>query len=147
MDAQTIGIISALAGLVGTIIGIFKAHGAWRKWKAGWKKRIANFFDDWEGRPGRPGVDREPGVMERLQTLEATQASQGETLATQDRSLATITKEVNKAVQQVQNSHLTNLRDDVDEVIGKVDDLHDKLDAHLKPGPTTTINVHAQESP
>ena len=146
-NPQLIALISAAAALVGTVIAIAKAHAAWRKWKTGWKKRIANFFDDWEGREARPGVDREAGVMERLKDLETTQASQGETLTTQDRALAGITAEVTKAVQQVQNSHVTNLRDDVDEVIGKVDELHEKLDTHLHQGPTTTVNVHPGGQP
>ena len=33
-------------------------------------EKIRNFFDDWEGSPERPGVKAEPGVMERLATLE-----------------------------------------------------------------------------
>lgn len=145
-DPQLITFISASAALVGTVIAIFKAHTAWRKWKSGWKRRIGNFLDDWEGREARPGVDREPGVMERLKVLETSDSEQNKILFLQDTMLSTIQTEVKKAVAQVQNSHPTNLRDDVDEVIGKVDTLHDKLDAHLKPVPATIVNVHPQES-
>jgi hypothetical protein len=64
-------------------------------------------------------------------------------ISAQSATLATLTTEVNTVRQQVQNSHVTNLRDDVDEVIGKIDTFHDKLDDHLKTcPPTTTINVN-----
>lgn len=66
-------------------------------------------------------------------------------LTAQSATLENLTTEVRTVKQQVQNSHVTNLRDDVDEVIGKIDGFHDKLDDHLKscpPPPTTTINVN-----
>lgn len=35
---------------------------------------LRNFLEDWNGVPPRPGVDRRPGVMERLDKLEETTA-------------------------------------------------------------------------
>lgn len=32
--------------------------------------KLSDFFDDWNGRPARPGHAAEPGVMERLATVE-----------------------------------------------------------------------------
>lgn len=89
-----------------------------------------------------PLVKRVVSVGEALELLP-------ETLRLQNETLDGITAAVNKAVQQVQNSHVTNLRDDVDEVIGKVDALHDKLDEHLKAGQpaTTTININPEATP
>ena len=31
---------------------------------------VLNFLRDWHGSPARPGVDRQPGVMERLDAVE-----------------------------------------------------------------------------
>ncbi|WP_284984315.1 hypothetical protein [Arthrobacter sp. efr-133-TYG-118] len=135
---QLIAFISAFAALVGTVIAIVKAHAAWRKWKSGWKHRIGNFLDDWEGRAARPGVDREPGVMERLKVLEDTQASQGETLATQDKTLETIRHEV-------EFNNGSSVKDAVVRTEKGQKELAAQLEAHLKPGPTTTINVNTQE--
>lgn len=136
---QIIGLIGALAALVGTIIAIFKAHSAWRKWKAGWKQRIGNFFDDWEGRPERPGKVREPGVMERLKVLEDTQAAQGTTLHDQNTVLETIRHEV-------EFNNGSSVKDATLRLEDGQKALADRLEEHLKPGPSTIVNVHPQES-
>ena len=41
--------------------------------RLGWRlvTRTLNFLDDWAGEPPRPGVEARPGVMARLQDLEA----------------------------------------------------------------------------
>lgn len=67
-----------------------------------------------------------PSIFEQLDQLSTT-------LEAQNKVLDGIVSHVDRAVQQVANSHVTNLRDDVDEVIGKVDSLHDKIDAITKP--------------
>lgn len=136
-DPQLIAGIGALAGLVGTIVAIAKAHAAWRKWKNGWKHRIGNFLDDWEGRPERPGKDREPGVMERLKVLEDTQAAQGSTLAAQDGILETIRHEV-------EFNNGSSVKDAVVRTEKGQKELAERLDAHL--GPAVTVNVHPQEN-
>ena len=88
---------------------------------------------------GWPVLKRAVAIGGALETLP-------EKLAAQDSKLDQIVTDVDKAVKQVQNSHVTNLRDDVDEVIGKIDSFHDKLDDHLKqcPTPTTTVNVEVK---
>ena len=37
-------------------------------------KAFGLFLRDWQGEQGRPGVERKPGVMERLQSIETEQA-------------------------------------------------------------------------
>lgn len=37
--------------------------------------RLDEFWDDWTGKPARPGRDHQPGVMERLAGIEARQAA------------------------------------------------------------------------
>lgn len=106
-----------------------------------WSRRVDGIF----GSPADPatGALLVPSIFDRL-------SSQDEVLKTQNETLEKIVAAVNKAVQQVQNSHVTNLRDDVDEVIGKVDSLHDKLDDHLKATaaqPQTQININSSEPP
>ena len=85
-------------------------------------------------------------LLKRAVIVGGALESLPETLAAQDTKLDRIVIDVDKAVRQVQNSHVTNLRDDVDEVIGKIDSFHDKLDDHLKqcPTPTTTVNVEVK---
>lgn len=91
-------------------------------------------------------LEKLPELALDVQSLAVGQRSQADTLAAQDEKLDKIVVDVNQAVKQVQNSHVTNLRDDVDEVIGKLDTFHDKLDDHLKacPTPTTTVNVEVK---
>jgi hypothetical protein len=55
----------AVLGLVGTLLvwfgkGVRALH-----------KRLSDLFDDWSGRPGRPGVEPVPGVMESLSGLKS----------------------------------------------------------------------------
>jgi len=89
-------------------------------------------------------LEKLPEMSNELTALTVGQRAQGETLTAQNDALEHLTTEVSKVKQQVQNSHVTNLRDDVDEVIGKIDGFHDKLDDHLKQCPPTTaiINVN-----
>lgn len=95
-------------------------------------------------------LEKLPEMSNELTALTVGQRAQGETLAEQNDTLtgqnvtlAKLTGEIRTVKQQVQNSHVTNLRDDVDEMIGKIDTVHDKLDDHLKTcPPTTTINVN-----
>lgn len=88
-------------------------------------------------------LEKLPEMSLEITALTVGQRAQGETLTGQNETLEQLTVEVRTVKQQVQNSHVTNLRDDVDEVIGKLDGFHDKLDDHLKAcPPTTTINVN-----
>jgi hypothetical protein len=55
------------AGAVVAALGVLLAAGR-AVWK--WGRRVDNFFEDWAGEPGRPGVPARLGVMARLETIE-----------------------------------------------------------------------------
>lgn len=57
-------ILTALAA-AGGVIG-FVVHKAWP-----WLRRLVAFVNDLAGEPARPGFDGRPGVMERIQAIEA----------------------------------------------------------------------------
>ena len=40
-------------------------------WMSRQMHRVGQMLDDWKGTEGRPGVPRRPGVMERLEKIEA----------------------------------------------------------------------------
>ncbi|PSK58009.1 hypothetical protein B0E38_01854 [Streptomyces sp. 111WW2] len=65
LDAALVwgGAISVLAG-IGTV--------AWRIIRASLQlsSKAGQFFDDWYGEEGRPGVPARPGVMERMAGME-----------------------------------------------------------------------------
>ena len=86
LDAISIGeVIGWLAGIGGTIVAL--------RWLAPLARGMRNMVADWSGEEERPGVPARLGVMARL--------------GVQD--------EVIEAIRhQVENSHGTNLRDDID---------------------------------
>jgi len=125
--------ISALSGFGALILAFFSTMLVWffRHILPAYR-HSATFIRNCVGVPADPktGQAYVPGIFERL-------ASQDKVLADQNIVLQNIVDKVEHAVQQVANSHVTNLRDDVDEVIGKVDSLHQKVDAlHTDPGGT-----------
>lgn len=93
-------------------------------------------------------LEKLPEMSLEISALTVGLRAQDDTLTAQNGALEHLTTEVRTVKQQVQNSHVTNLRDDVDEVIGKLDGFHDKLDDHLKTCPPTTaiINVNPGSS-
>jgi hypothetical protein len=60
------GWVIALAALVTALAVIWKAV----RTVLAWARRVNDFFEDWGGEPGRPGVAARPGVMQRLGTIE-----------------------------------------------------------------------------
>jgi len=87
-------------------------------------------------------LEKLPEMALELSALSIGQRAQAETLTEQTTSLENITVEVEKVKQQVKNDHDSNLREDLDVVRDAVHSLHEKLDTHLNPPVTTTINVH-----
>ncbi|MCW2132873.1 DUF2746 domain-containing protein [Arthrobacter sp. VKM Ac-2550] len=57
------------------------------------------------------GNEDNPGVVDRM-------TAQGETLSTMNHKLDENTREVAEVKKQVQNSHVTNMREDLDKAIG-----------------------------
>jgi hypothetical protein len=71
----TTGVPALDAALLwGGAISILVGGGAalWRLVRAGSHlfERATQFFDDWYGEEGRPGVPRRPGIMERMGGME-----------------------------------------------------------------------------
>jgi hypothetical protein len=56
----------ATAGSILALAGLFK----WTKPVRSAVRKFSEFLDDWAGISARPGVDAQPGVMERLKRLE-----------------------------------------------------------------------------
>ena len=86
-------------------------------------KKLSQLADDWMGTPerldssGSPTSPARPGVAARLTSLE-------EATTAQNRVLETVRS-------QVQNSHSTNLRDDLDSLSDQVAGIVAKLDDHI----------------
>lgn len=69
--ADPVTVTVAAAGAVVTLgtaagMGVVGARRIAAKWR-----RVADFLGDWNGEPGRPGVQPRSGVMQRLEDLEA----------------------------------------------------------------------------
>ncbi|WP_269939001.1 hypothetical protein [Arthrobacter sp. HY1533] len=147
MDWQTItdivdwgslaAMFAILAALGAGLMWIFKVFlPLVRKWSRRW--------DVLFGIPADPATGQEhvPGISERLDSQDAVLTAQNVTLARMELA-------VNAAVQQVQNSHVTNMRDDLDNVTKSVEGLHTKLDDQLKAAaaqPQTQININPTET-
>lgn len=66
-------------------------------------KKVSNFIDDWQGEPERPGVPGRDGVMTRLEKIEA----------------------------ELKTNHGSSLRDAVNRIESRVNDLSDRFDEHV----------------
>lgn len=100
-------------------------------------RRLARFLDDVHGEPARPGVPARAGWSERLGRIEAGQDDTRHRLErVESGQLATLDRVVRlectteRVRAQTENSHTTNLRDDLDAVAEKVTELHDR---HARP--------------
>lgn len=86
LDAVSVGeVIGWLAGIGGLIMAL--------RWLRPLALGLQHMIADWAGEPARDGVPERPGVMARL--------------GAQDAAIEAIR-------HQVENSHATNLRDDID---------------------------------
>lgn len=83
----------------------------------------------------RTGQVFAPSIFERLDQLSQAQCGQNVILADQNLVLAEVK-------EQVANTHDTNLRHDLDHLIGRVNDLHAKVDGISAPAQTTTVTVN-----
>ncbi|MDN5667046.1 MAG: DUF2746 domain-containing protein [Renibacterium salmoninarum] len=78
-------------------------------------------------------------IIKRLVAVLSEIEKLPETLKAQNEVLGMIQAATDEAVKQVQNSHVTNLRDDVDAVRDDIATLHAKVDAHLGATPPPTM--------
>jgi hypothetical protein len=92
--------LTCLVTLSGLIITVLK-----------YGRRIMQMVEDFNGEPERPGVPAKPGVMERLQTLDA--------------QVAVVHAEVNY-------NHGGSIKDVVDRIEGDVKSIHERLDANVQ---------------
>jgi len=100
-------------------------------------RRLARFLDDVHGEPARPGQLARPGWGERLTRIEDGQDDTRRRLErVESGQIATLARVVRlestteRVRAQTENSHTTNLRDDLDKIEAKVTDLHDQ---HARP--------------
>jgi hypothetical protein len=127
-----------IGAIVAAIAFLGGATGAFFRYVLPALRGIARFADRVTGTPANPvtGEAAKPGLFEILDGQNVV--------------LADLTNKVGRVTKQVENSHMSNLRDDLDDNTAKVDatlteldKLHIKLDAHLKVcQPQTTINVN-----
>ena len=91
---------AASAVTVGAIgFAVFVARVLWQL-----HSRASDFFDDWAGRPGRPGVDARAGVMARLRHLEVVTADiQQETKPNSGDSLRDVVQRTREEVSDVKS--------------------------------------------
>lgn len=59
--------INMLVGMLPTL-GVLGTFAAWTRRQL---SKMDDLLDDWRGTDARPGVPRRPGVMERLEKIEA----------------------------------------------------------------------------
>lgn len=65
MELQTL-MATALTSM--TILGVL---GGFFLWLRPLVRQVREFSEDWKGEPGRPGVPCRPGMMQRLESVEA----------------------------------------------------------------------------
>ncbi|NWN87323.1 MAG: DUF2746 domain-containing protein [Micrococcaceae bacterium] len=105
----TIGEIIAWVAGIGALAGVL--YKIWGPIKA-----LQNFLRDWSGKParkdrtGRTIEDAEAGVLGKLDTMRA---------------------DLDRVLKQVENSHNTNFRDDLDVVRASVERVGERLDEHI----------------
>lgn len=105
----TVGEVIAWVAGLSVIIGVlYKLWGAIRP--------VQTFLRDWSGKParkdraGRTIEQAEPGVLGRLDTMRS---------------------DMDRVLKQVENSHNTNFRDDLDVVRANIEQVSHKLDEHI----------------
>lgn len=96
-------------------------------------RRLARFLDDVHGEPARPGQAARPGWGERLTRIEDGQDDTRRRLErVESGQIATLARVVRvestteRVRAQTENSHSTNLRDDLDKIDAKVTELHEQ---------------------
>ena len=112
MDPNQIVIVQ-VAGALGTVLGAWlllsKIVVPFFKRANGWTHAWEQFMKDWSGEESRPGRDRIPGVMERLNEIDG----------------------------QLKNNGGESVKDAVDRIEVHVNEIHDKViqvDERLEKG-------------
>lgn len=95
-------ILAAGTTIVVTTIKLFKVA-----------QRFIHFLDDYFGTEERPGVERKPGVAERLKNIED--------------NLGYLCVRVDTVEKELQPNHGTSLRDSINRIEKRVLDLEDEI--------------------
>lgn len=93
--------VFVIAGIVAGGLTLFAVLGRFgrRVWLL--VQALDDFFDDWRGAPARQGVDAQPGVMERLRSIEhEVHTNDGSSL-----------KDAVNSIERKLDAHLENLED------------------------------------
>jgi hypothetical protein len=109
---STLTLLYSWAGILGglAVLGALFTKYIWPS-----ARSLKNFFSDWEGRPARPGVPEQPGVMERL--------------SNQDVRLETLEFDVKTIKHEVHLNSGQSIKDIAQRTEQKVDSLHARVDA------------------
>lgn len=107
LTPQTLGVLAALIFI------------AWLAYKiAPALRKLSHLVDDLAGEPARPGVPARPGLMERMASVEDASTEN--------------TRRLDIVQKEVKNSHITNLREDMDQIRDEVRVTSSKLDTHIQ---------------
>lgn len=118
-----IGVIIALGTILTTVIVVSR-----KLWPV--LVRLKTLIDDWIGEPARPGVDRTPGVMERLAKIEHT--SQQASFHSRPNHGSSSHDAVIKKLNTIE-SQLEHTREILDESVADRKRIWQVLNQHRKP--------------
>jgi archaellum component FlaC len=104
--------VIAIAGIVTAITILIVAF---RKTSKAVKKMV-HFFDDYFGEEERPGVDRRPGISERLSKME-------ECLNDVNSRFTTVEYKIESIEKELQPNSGTSLRDAINRIEDRVENL------------------------
>ncbi|WP_211323398.1 hypothetical protein [Amycolatopsis palatopharyngis] len=83
------GVVAAIAILTAVSKVVAKTTRAIRRvWRP-----FTDFLEDWRGEPARPGRDKQPGAMERMQAIETRVTANTEHLSAMDDRLVRVEAE------------------------------------------------------
>jgi hypothetical protein len=77
MEITIIDVFASLGIVATALVAIFKVIIPFSKKIAGWVSNWEAFMEDWAGQEARPGRDRIPGVMERLNDIDGELKNNG----------------------------------------------------------------------
>ena len=77
MEITIVDVFTSLGIVATALVAIFKIIIPFSKKIKQWISTWEAFMEDWSGQPSRPGRDRVPGVMERLNDIDGELKNNG----------------------------------------------------------------------